>query len=93
LIRFRRMTDQAVYDIFGRIVKRGGAGAVTLRDLRRAYVLSLIRAGKPIDEVQYLVGHASWVTTAAYRELAAEANTEAIDVLTIPYQGPHARSK
>jgi integrase len=85
LIRFRRMTDQAVYDIFGRITQRAGAPEVTLRDLRRAYVISLIRAGKPIQEVQYLVGHASWFTTAAYRDLA---DADGYDLARLPYRPP-----
>jgi integrase len=70
LIRFRRMTDQAIYDIFGRLAARAGCPEVTLRDLRREYVVRLIRAGKTVEEVQYLAGHASWVTRARYRELA-----------------------
>jgi integrase len=80
LIRFRRMTDQAVYDIFGRIALRAGLANVTLRDLRRAYVVSLIRSGKPVSEVQYLTGHASWVTTAAYRGLAEDETAPRYDL-------------
>lgn len=88
LIRFRRMTDQAVYDIFGRIVERAGVPDVTLRDLRRAYVISLIRAGHPIDQVQYLVGHASWFTTSAYSELAKDKVSPSYDLEKLPYVSP-----
>ena len=80
LLRFRRMTDQAVYDIFGRITARAGLSNVTLRDLRRSYVVSLIRAGKPVNEVQYLTGHASWVTTSAYRGLADDTTAAAFEI-------------
>lgn len=86
LVRFRRMTDQAIYDIFGRIAARAGLPEVTLRDLRRAYVLSLVRAGKSVQEVQYLVGHASWLTTARYQELAGQTEARPYDIETIPYQ-------
>ncbi len=86
LVRFRRMTDQAIYDIFGRIAERAGHREMTLRDLRRAYVLSLVRAGKSVQEVQYLVGHASWLTTASYQELARQTEAKPYDIETIPYQ-------
>jgi integrase/recombinase XerD len=88
LIRFRRMTDQAIYDIYGRIARRSGVNEVTLRDLRRAYVVSLIHAEKTLEEVQYLVGHASWVTTSAYRELATAKDAEGYDLANLPYRPP-----
>ena len=88
LIRFRRMTDQAIYSIFGRITARAGSPELTLRDLRRAYVVSLIRANKPLEEVRYLVGHASWFTTAAYRDLAADTSTQGYDLSKLPYRSP-----
>ncbi|HYE60714.1 MAG TPA: site-specific integrase [Phycisphaerales bacterium] len=86
LIRFRRMTDQAMYDIGGRIAARAGVPNVTLRDIRRAYVMSLIRAGKELAEVQYLAGHASWLTTASYQQLGAEKKHPTYNVANLPYQ-------
>lgn len=88
LIRFRRLTDQAVYDILGRIANRAELGHLTGRDLRRAYVISLIRSGKELDEVQYLTGHASWVTTSSYRELASEKASAGYDIDQLPYRSP-----
>jgi site-specific recombinase XerD len=88
LIRFRRMTDQAIYLIFERIVSRAGVPGVTLRDLRRAYVIGLIRAGKTMDEVQYLVGHASWLTTRSYEAWAKDKATASYDPAEIPYLPP-----
>ncbi len=70
IIRFRRLTEQAVYDIFGRIAARAGVPALTLRELRRAYVVSLVRAGKTLEETQAAAGHASWLTPAVYASLA-----------------------
>jgi integrase len=84
LIKFRRMTDQAIYDIFGRIAARAGAKDITLRDLRSAYVVGLIRSGKTVEEVQYLVGHASWFTTATYRTLAADKAAAYYDLDDLP---------
>lgn len=93
LIRFRRMTDQAIYTIFGRIAERAGMPQLTLRDLRRAYVVSLIRSGKAIEEVRYLVGHASWFTTAAYRELAADTSMQGYSLEKLPYRSPKGGRK
>ncbi len=92
LIRFRRMTDQAIYDIFGRIAERAGAESVTLRDLRAAYVVGLIRSGKSVDEVQYLVGHASWFTTATYRELAEDRSAAGYDPDDLPIRIKRSRT-
>ncbi len=88
LIRFRRLTDQAIYDIFGRIAGRAGVRDVTLRDLRRAYVVSLIRAGRPLEEVRDLVGHASWLTTVSYRDLATDSAVPGYDLDRLPYRPP-----
>jgi len=86
LICFRRLTDQAIYDIAGRVAQRAGVPTVTLRDIRRAYVISLIRTGKDLPEVQYLVGHASWLTTTSYQALASEKRHPTYDVVNLPYQ-------
>ena len=88
LIRFRRMTDQAIYDIFHRIVDRAGVPTLTLRDLRRAYLVSLIRLGKSVATVQYLVKHTSWFSTAAYQTLAADAGHPSYVLEKLPYQKP-----
>lgn len=85
IVRFRRLTDQAVYDIVGRVCARAGLAALTQRDLRRAYVLSLIRAGKEAKEVQELAGHASWLTTATYMRMAADKESKTYDIGTLPY--------
>jgi len=88
LIRFRRLTDQAVYDILGRIAARAALPAITGRDLRRAYVISLIRSGKDLREVQYLTGHASWITTTSYEALSRETTTGVYDLDRLPYKPP-----
>jgi len=93
LIRFRRMTDQAIYDIFGRIASRAGTPNLKLRDLRRAYVVTLIRSGKSIEDVRYLVGHASWITSASYRELASDKSIRAYALDELPYQSPTRSEK
>lgn len=91
LMQFRRMTDQAIYDIFGRITQRAGVNEITLRDLRAAYVVGLIRSGKSVDEVQYLVGHASWFTTSTYRAMAADLSAACYDIDDLPCDVPPRR--
>lgn len=88
LIRFRRMTDQAIYDIFGRIAARAGMTGLSLRGMRRAYVVSLIRAGHTPEQVQYRVGNASWFTTATYQDLAADSSQTWYSIDRIPYRAP-----
>lgn len=93
LVKFRRMTDQALYDIFGRITSRAGVSSLSLRDLRRSYVLGLIRAGHDAKQTQYLVGHASWLTTAMYTTLAKQTTAKFYDLDALPYRPPQpARS-
>lgn len=88
LIRFRRMTDQAIYDIFGRISARAHVPDLSIRHIRRSYVVSLIRAGKTPEEVRYLVGHASWFTANVYRELADDQSQACYGIEGIPYRPP-----
>lgn len=66
IIRFRRLTEQAIYDIFARLGCAAGCPGVTLRDLRRAFVVSLARTGRSLDEVRAMAGHASWITPKIY---------------------------
>ncbi len=80
------MTDQAVYTIFRRITERADMSEITLRDLRRAYLVSLIRASMPLEDVQYLAGHASWFTTAAYRDLAADSSMKGYALTQLLYR-------
>jgi site-specific recombinase XerD len=66
IIRFRRLTEQAIYDIFTRLGRAAGCPGITLRDLRRAFVVSLARTGRSLDEVRAMAGHASWITPKIY---------------------------
>lgn len=83
-INHRRLTDQAVYDIFRRIAAHAGKPGLTTRDLRRAYVVSLIRKNLPRDEVQALTGHTSWLTNSAYETLATATEHPGYDIENLP---------
>ncbi|MCE9590547.1 MAG: site-specific integrase [Planctomycetes bacterium] len=86
IVRHRRMTDQAVYDIFNRITTRGRLRHITTRDVRRAYVVSLIHSGKTPDQVKALTGHASWINDETCAQLARERAIEGYDIENLPYQ-------
>ncbi|MCE9591310.1 MAG: site-specific integrase [Planctomycetes bacterium] len=92
IVRHRRMTDQAVYDIFNRITTRGRLRHITTRDVRRAYVVSLIHAGKTPDQVKALTGHASWINDDTCAQLARERAGEGYDIENLPYRPPAVRT-
>ncbi len=77
VIAHRRLTDQAIYDIVRRLAVRADVPHITTRALRRTLVASLIARKVPLEHVQRLIGHASWVTTESYRELADELHAKA----------------
>ena len=85
-IRRRRLTTQAIYGIVTRAVEGAGLSHTTTRDLRRTCIVRLIRAGLDLDEVRQRVGHASWLTTAAYQVLAEEAGK--LKTAALPYERP-----
>lgn len=69
VMRYRRLTEQGVYEIFGRIAARAGVPGVTLRGVRRGYVVGLVRSGCSLEETRERTGHASWLTAAAYEAM------------------------
>ena len=72
-IRPRKMSAQSVYAAVARVGAAAGVDSVTPRDLRRTCLVQLIRVGLDADALRQRVGHLSWLTTAAYAQLAAEA--------------------
>jgi len=90
-IRTRRLTTQAIYGIVIRAAKRAGLPHTTTRDLRRTCIVRLIRAGLDLDQVRQRVGHASWLTTAAYQVMAEEAGR--LKTPDLPYQRPPDRPR
>lgn len=88
IVRHRRMTTQAVYDIIDRIARRANLHPLTTRDIRRAYVVSLIRSGKTHEQVKALTGHASWINAQVCEQLKHERAGEGYDVNNLPYKTP-----
>jgi integrase/recombinase XerD len=84
-IQYRRLTDQAIYNMIRRIGIAARLPAVTSRALRQTYLVNLIAGGMPLDEVQQRIGHASWVSTQAYRDLAQLARQNGFKPFDLPY--------
>lgn len=72
-IRPRMLTAQSVYSAVARVAERANLKTVTPRDLRRTCVVQMFRAGLDVDAMRERVGHLSWLTTAAFTQLAQEA--------------------
>ncbi|HRP61788.1 MAG TPA: site-specific integrase [Phycisphaerales bacterium] len=96
VISHRRLTDQAIYDIIRRLAVRAHLPHITTRGIRRSYVASLIASGLPVEEVAPLCGHASWLTTESYQNLAREIAGRPLKLLrqfAPPQEKPSKRKK
>ncbi|MEI6501255.1 MAG: tyrosine-type recombinase/integrase, partial [Armatimonadota bacterium] len=85
-IQFRRLTDQAIYNM---LRKRAGQATVKTcspHDMRRTFVSDLLEAGADIATVQKLAGHAHIQTTARYDRRGEEAKKKAIGLLHVPWR-------
>jgi len=91
IIRFRRLTDQAIYEILKRLAARAGVEHITARDLRRTLVVALIASGLDLQAVQKRVGHASWMTTAMYQSIVKRRDLPRSAPLEVPYVPPKQR--
>ena len=85
-IQFRRLTDQAIYNM---LRKRAGQATVKTcspHDMRRTFVSDLLEAGVDIATVQKLAGHAHIQTTARYDRRGEAAKKKAIGLLHVPWR-------
>ena len=85
-IQWRRLTDQAIYNM---LHKRAGQATVKTcspHDMRRTFVSDLLEAGADIATVQKLAGHAHIQTTARYDRRGEEAKKKAIGLLHVPWR-------
>lgn len=62
-------------------LKRAGLRRITFHTLRHSFASQLVSAGRPLREVQELLGHQSMQMTMRYAHLAPERMREAVDVL------------
>ena len=77
----RRLTDQAVYDLFRRIAHRAGIESLSPHDIRRTFITSLLDHGVDLSTVQRMAGHAQVTTTTRYDRRGLEVQRRAVQLL------------
>jgi site-specific recombinase XerD len=77
----RRLTDQAVYDLFHRIARRAGLEPLSPHDIRRTFITTLLDHGVDLSTVQRMAGHAQVTTTTKYDRRGLEAQRQAVQLL------------
>ncbi|MBX3168153.1 MAG: tyrosine-type recombinase/integrase [Candidatus Eremiobacteraeota bacterium] len=70
-----------VKHVWRKACREAGIQGVQRRDLRRTFACDLIRAGKPVFEVQSLLGHASPTQTMTYCHIGIEQLRATVAVL------------
>lgn len=88
-LRWRTLTDQAIYDILRRLARRAGVPHVTARALRRLFLRRLDETGLVADEVDRLAGY----VRRSHRDdtEVSEASTKIDAVPDVPYRPPTPR--
>lgn len=86
VLQWRRLTDQAIYNLLRKRAAEGVLKPVSPHDLRRSFVSDLLDAGADITTVSKLAGHSSVQTTARYDRRGEEAKRRATGLLHVPYR-------
>ena len=78
------LTRNSIKWAFWRHTRAAGLPEIRFHDLRHSFASQLVSAGRPLREVQELLGHQSMQVTLRYAHLAPERMRDAIDVLDVP---------
>ncbi len=84
-IQWRRMTEQAIYNILRKRARSARVKSFSPHDLRRSFVSALLDAGADIVTVQKMAGHSNVQTTARYDRRGEAAKRDAAKLLHVPY--------
>jgi integrase/recombinase XerD len=85
-IQYRRLSEQAIYNICARRAEEAGIASFTPHDMRRTYISSLLDRGVDISIVSKLCGHQSGPNiTARYDRRGERAKHAAAETITVPY--------
>lgn len=69
--------SRQAYRVFLRACARAGIAGATVHDLRHTFAVHAVRAGVPIAQLQYLLGHATPVMTMRYLKHSPESFLDA----------------
>lgn len=83
----RRMTDQAVYMLLGRLAVKAKVARFAPHDLRRSFIGDLLDAGADIATVAALCSHANVATTMKYDRRPERTRRRAAELLHVPFEG------
>lgn len=84
-IIMRRMTDQSVLDLVGRLARWAGVPRFSPHDLRRTFIGDMLDLGVDLSTVQQLAGHAQVTTTARYDPRGEHVRRRAAEMLHVPF--------
>ena len=87
----RPMTDGRAREVVAALGRRAGIGrVVTPHQFRHGLGTELVEAGRPLDEVQMILGHARVETTRRYTRTSRERLRAAVESVTLPTLTPGA---
>ena len=84
-IEHRRLTDQAIYDLLGRIAERAGVDAFSPHDMRGTFISDLLDAGADIATMSEMAGHAQITATARYDRPDERAKRRSSELLHVSF--------
>ena len=90
----RAMRDGRAREVVAALGRRAGIErTVTPHQFRHGLASELSEAGRSLDEIQKLLGHAHVATTRRYTRTSRERLREAIESVALPAGGPVGASR
>ncbi len=80
----RHLSAQGLYDVVSSLGTRAGMSSLSTRDLRRSFLVRLLAADLPPEEIARRAGHLSWLTGPALEDLRSELHAKRRFSLELP---------